>query len=357
MTKRMMQLVLAVLLVALYSTGCHRRPLVDMEERVAIRVEVNIKAIANVTSNIYNEHIPVPDLTTDMMRVMVYDTDTKNLLTQSFISNKTYNEDGSQVFSGDLNISYGNYDFLVYNFDTPTTQVSYEQNETSILAYTDEISPAMRLRYLDLTKTNEEINDNTRYEDLEINYEPDHLVVAREHNLHVSPHDTVVVISTVATTIIDTYYIQIRVKNMQYASSATAVISGLSPSNKFGLNERTEDPATGVCFNLLKSTDEHITTGNQDVLCALFNTFGKIPDATSDLFVTFNVVDTGGNLQQKTVNLDSIFKTEDAIERHWLLIDLEWELQPPSQGIEHSGSGGFQPQVDDWEEEQGTIVL
>lgn len=356
MTKRLMQLVLAVLLVVL-SAGCHRRPLVDMEEKIAIRVEVNIKAIANVTADIYNEHIPVPDLSTDMMRVMVYDTDTKNLLTQSFISNKSYNEDGSQVFSGDLNISYGTYDFLVYNFDTPTTQVSYEQNENSILAYTEDISPAMRSSFLNMTKDGQDdVNDNNLYEDLEIIYEPDHLVVAREKDLRVSPHDTVVVISTVATTIIDTYYLQIRVKNMQYASSATAVISGLSPSNKFGLNQRTQNPATGECFNLYKSTDERITSGNKDVLCALFNTFGKIPEATSDLYVTFNVVDTGGNLQQKTVNLDTVFQTEDAIKRHWLLIDLEWELQPP-QNQETSTSGGFQPRVDDWEQEQGTIVL
>lgn len=356
MNKNVTKLILGVLFLILSATACHRRPLVDMEERIAIRVKVNIKAIANVTAEIYNEHIPVPDLTTDMMRVMVYDTDSKNLLTQSFISNKSYAEDGSQVFMGDLNISYGDYDFLVYNFDTPTTQVTSEQNENNILAYTDEISPAMRTRYLGLTKADGE-NENERYANLEINYEPDHLVVAREHDLHVAPHDTVVVISTTATTIIDTYYIQIRVRNMQYASSATAVISGLSPSNKFGLNLRTDNPSTGVCFNLLKSTDEHIPGSNKDVLCALFNTFGKIPDSTSDLYVTFNVVDIGGNLQQKTVNLDTVFRTEDAIERHWLLIDLDWELQPPHGGDTPSGTGGFQPRVDDWEEEQGTIIL
>ena len=354
MTKRMIQFVLTVLLVVFYSTGCHRRPLVDMEERIAIQVEVNIKAVSNVTTDIYNEHIPVPDLTTDMMRVMVYDTDTKNLLTQSFITNKSYGPDGSQIFSGVLNISYGNYDFLVYNFDTPTTQVSNEQNENSILAYTDEISPAMRSRFLSFTKDGRDGSDY--YDDLEINYEPDHLVVAHEQNLRVSPHDTLVVIQTMATTIIDTYYIQIHVEGMQYASSATAIISGLSPSNRFGLNERTQSPSTAVCFDMYKSTDDHWAGENKDVLCALFNTFGKIPEATSNLYVTFNVVDTGGNLQSKTVNLDQIFKTEDAIERHWLLIDETWTIQPPGPSGPTS-SGGFQPRVDDWEEEHGEIVL
>ena len=304
--------------------------------------------MANVTTEIYNDKIPVPDLSTDMMRVLVYDPDTKNLLTQSFISNKTYAEDGSEVMSGDLNISYGRYDFVIYNFDTPTTQVSNETNEESIIAYTPEITPAMRAHYFG-TRGEE-------YDGMSINYEPDHLVVAREHDLYVSPHDTVVVIHTTARTIIDTYYIQIHVEGMQYATSATAVISGLSPSNRFGLNIRTEDPTAAVCFDLHKSTDENIAGANKDVLCAVFNTFGKIEDITSNLLVTFNVIDTAGNLQQYSCNMDSIFKSEDAIERHWLLIHDTFIIEKPTNP-NPTGGGGFQPQVDDWETQTGEISL
>lgn len=339
--------ILAVLLALPLLASCHRRPLFDAEERVAIRVEVNINAVANVTTDIYNEKIPVPDLSTDMMRVMVYDPNTQNLLTQSFISNKSYAEDGSEVLSGYLNISYGSYDFVIYNFDTPTTQVTAENNEASILAYTNEVSDAVKIHYLP-SKSEEE--------DVTIRLEPDHLVVAREHDLYISPHDTLVVIETEARTVVDTYYIQIHVEGMQYASQATAVISGLSPSNRFGVNERTVDPTAAVAFDLIKSQDDRYAGANKDVLCAVFNTFGKIEDVSSDLIVTFNVIDTEGNLLQYETSLDTVFKTEDAIERHWLLIDDTWVIPNPKPNPSEGG-GGFQPRVDDWEEEQGEIIL
>lgn len=346
MSKHVIRIALAAVILA-SALSCIRRPLEDMMEQVAIRVDVNVKAVANVSCDVYNENIPVPNVNTDMMRVMVYDPGTRNLLTQSFISQKT-EENGDQVLSGMLNISYGNYDFLIYNFDTPTTQVSGENNENSILGYTSEIPDAMRTRYLG-TKAGE-------YDNVHINYEPDHLMVAREHNLRVSPRDTLVVIKTVATTVVDTYYIQIHVEGMQYASSATAIINGLSPSNHFGLNERTLDPTAAVCFEMLKSQDPRLPGENKDVLCAVFNTFGKIPEATSNLHVTFNVVDVAGNLQQKDINLDTVFKSQDAIEHHWLLIDETWVIQKPDDTPQNSG-GGFRPVVDDWEEINENIIL
>ena len=74
--------------------------------------------------------------------------------------------------------------------------------------------------------------------------------------------------------------------------------------------------------------------------------------------MTFNVVDTQGNVLRKEVNLDTIFKTEDAIERHWLLIDETWTIPPPVEPPKpDTGSGGFQPVVDDWQEETGEITL
>lgn len=329
--------------------SCERRPLNDPSEFVQILVEVNVTAVANVRVNVYNEHIPVPDLTTDMMRVLVYDTQTKNLLSQSFLSAKTINEAGNQVLSGALNISYGNYDILVYNFDTPTTQVNGESNEESITAFTTELPPALKNSYLGRTKA---VDD-----DYQIRYEPDHLVVAAEHNLRISPHDTLVVIQTEATSVVDSYYLQIHVEGMQYASSATAVITGLSPANHFGLGIRETNPPVGVAFDLLKSTDENIPGENKDVLCAVFNTFGKIPGSDSELTVTFNVIDIAGNLQKFETSLNRIFLTEDAIERHWLLIDETWVIENPDPDGPSEGGGGFQPTVDDWEEEQGEIVL
>ena len=349
MTKRIAHIVIALLAI-IAMAGCQRRPLEEMSERISVRVKVNISAVANVTTNVYNDRIPAPDITTDMMRVMVYDPYNHDLLTQSFIYNKTIDESGNQVLSGDLNISYGTYDILVYNFDVASTQIAAENNEESIIAYTDEISSSMKSSLFGYNASKADIDEFEH-----IQYEPDHLVVARENDLRVSPHDTIVVINTTASTIIDTYYLQIRVKGMKFASTANAIISGLSPSNHFGTNTRTTDPSTAVAFELHKSTDPNIADENQDVLCATFNTFGKIPEASSNLYVTFNVIDAAGNLQKYSTSLDTIFQTEDAIERHWLLIDETFEIKDP--GISTGGNGGFQPVVDDWEEEEGSVTL
>ena len=344
-TKRLLSCLLAA---AFLLPACNLRPLEDPSEIVRVRVAVNIRAVANVTAHVYNEHIPVPSLNTEMMRVLVYDPVSKDLVAQSFISAKSVGEGGAQTFTGNLNISYGTFDLLVYNFDTPVTQVAGENNEQTLLAFTNPVPESILAKYR-ISKG--------EYDDFSINYEPDHLVVAREQNLRVSPHDSVVVIHTEARTIIDTYYLQVYVEGMQYTSQATAVISGLSSSNHFGVGKRTESPTTAVCFELNKGTDEKSGV-KRDVLCAVFNTFGKVENADSDLLITFNVTDTAGQLLQFQFNLNDVFLTEDAIERHWLLIDKTIVVPKPEVDPgEGSVAGGFQPEVYDWNHEEGYIEL
>ena len=78
----------AALLAVLCVVGCHRRPLYDPSEVVRIAVEVDVDNISNVTCDIYNPDpaLGTKSVTTDMMRVMVYDPDTDKKLTEKFIS-------------------------------------------------------------------------------------------------------------------------------------------------------------------------------------------------------------------------------------------------------------------------------
>lgn len=363
MTKRIVRILLAAALVMVSFSACHRRPLEEPSGAVRIAIKVDVKTVTNVNANIrssvvlYGSNTSLWDeklsqLDPELMRVLVYDPETDKLLTQSFISSTEIDEEGNKVFMGSLGISHGNYNFLVYNFDTPTTQVNQENSEQSIIAFTDEVSPAMKARYLG-TKADDD-------EDINIHYEPEHLLVANEKDVRISPHDTLVVVRTEASTVVDTYYLQVRVKGMQFASSASAVISGLSPSNHIGYNIRTVDPSAAVVFDMQKGQDLSLDGDNKDVLCAVFNTFGKIDQVSSELYVTFNVFDTAGNLRQYTANLDDVFKTEEAILYHWLIVDescLVIDIPDPGVNPPTPGNGGFQPQVDDWEEEEGTMVL
>ena len=352
--KRIASIVLLAGLLAA-AAGCHRRPLHDMEGLVAIKVTIDLDTVCNIKSNIYNDQIAKPNAESDMLRVFLYDHKTHQQVAQTFISENSYDQAGHQVFTGYMNINYGTFDFLIYNFDTPNTLIKGENNEDEIEAYTSSMSQNVAQAF---ASANTGINENSL-----ISYQPDHLMVAQEQNYYIAPHTDIVTMETTAHTCINTYYIQIHVEGMQYVAGCSAVISGLYSGNKFGRNpgtpvnlgERIADPSTAVYFNLEKSTDKNIAGENKDVLCALFNTFGKIEDISSDLYVTFNAVDTEGNQIKKEVSLDVVFRSADALERHWLLLDETWIIDDPNP--HPVGGGGFQPVVDDWEEQHGEIEL
>ena len=335
----------AALLAVISLVACHRRPLYELNESIKLIVEVDTDNIKNVTSDIYNPAIPVPNVSTDMLRVMVYDPDNGKLLTQSFMPDKTKNAKGHEVFTSTLKMGLGDFDFLVYNFDTPDTQISGEDNQGTITASTNEIPASLRANLMQTKATD--------FNALKIYYEPDHLFVAREPGVELVISDELKVVETTAYTVIDTYYIQVHVEGLKNVSTASAVISGVAPSNQFGPNTRTNSPS-GVYFNLVKSTDPKIEGENKDVLCAVFNTFGKL-DVTSDALFTVNVADTKGKVHKVEINLDEVFKSENAVKHNWLLLDDTLVIPDPE--TPGTSGGGFQPTVEDWEQEEGGIEL
>ena len=347
-----------VLLACLLATtaACHRRPLHDMEERITIKVTVDVDTVCNIGRYIYNDKIEKPSTNTDMLRLFICDPNTGRKIGEKFLENKSYDQAGHQVFTDFLNIRYGTFEFLVYNVDTANTLIKDDNEEKTVEAYTQALSNAERATIAGGTS-------GTILGDSPISWQPDHLMVGREQKVYIAPHTEMENVEMVAHTCINTYYIQIRVKGLRFVNSCNAVVTGLYSANFFGrdavspwtVGERVGDPSTAVYFEMVKSTDDNIEDENQDVLCALFNTFGKIEESNSDLLVTFNLMDTGGNRLQKTVNLNEVFRTEDALQRHWLLINEVWEIEDP---VPHPvNGGGFVPYVDDWEEEYGEIEL
>lgn len=325
--------------------GCERRPLVEPSDSSAIKVRVLTKGITNVTKDIYNEKIPAPTISTDILRVLFYDKSGERLLSEGFISDKEKDSEGNEVISGRVSLSPGAYRVMTYNFDTPSTLVRDLEKWHTATAYTSPISVALHEQ---LSNRGEQKNP--------IYYEPDHFLVGRNAELMVDMHEETKVIELNTETIVDTYYIQIRVKNIEQAATARAVLTGLSSSVRFGDNVRDDETSSAIFIELVKSVDERIEEENKDVICAVFNTFGRIEDAPSNLHITFNVVTRAGETVEKEIDMTPVFATEDARKRHWLLIEEVWELPEPEKP-NASGGGGFNPEVNDWGEVEETIPI
>ena len=332
----MKQAMLLLAFLLLLFVSCHRRPLEDPANNTTLRIAVNIKAIMNVTCDIYNEKIPVPTIEPEMMRVLFYDPTSKEIASEAYISDITYDDEGIRCLQGDISVRPGTYQMLIYNFDTESTLVRDDQTFETIEAYTDKVTSSIRQSFL-----------GRAGEENAIVYEPDHLVVASNEREVIPYHEGVHVIKTDATSIVETYYLQIKVDGLQYVSSARAVLTGMVGSNRFGLNERVTSTPVSLYFTLQKSDDKGV-----DVLATIFNTFGRIEDITNGLSVTFDIRTTDGRTVKRDFDITSLFSSEACLKHHWLLLEETVKIDPPA-----SSGGGFDPSVDDWEDERHDIEL
>lgn len=339
----MSQLLVGVLMLF----SCVRRPLVDPEDAAMLKVRLVTEGVHNVTCDIYNPEIEHPTITSDMLRVLIYGPEGQPILSQGFIQNKSIDANGYEVFSAPLALGIGEYQLLSYNFDLDAVNIQNESSYNTIKATTAEAPRSLYNRF------------GSRAEELgTIFYSPDHIMVARAPELVINPHTEVQTIELDAHTVVDTYYFQIRVtgvENMAQKAACQAVLTGVTASNCIGPNIRNYDDPASLYFELQRSTDPRAPEGApKDVLCAVFNTFGKIPDAESKMHLTLSILTRDGETHQKVIDMTRIFESEDARLRHWLLIDEAWEIPTP---INPGGGGGFLPSIDDWDDIEEVIPI
>lgn len=335
---------LMLLCASMLFTGCEHRPLVEVGESTRLNVRLVTDGINNVTSNIYNESLERPAITSDKMRIFLYDDSGTQLLTQVFTDEKTVDAQGYEVLSRSVSIPYGNYRLLSYNFDVDGTYIEDEENYNSIYAYTHEIPRALYSRF------------GGRADAIgPVYYEPEHVLVARKADLTIDPEQAHRGVDVDAHTVVQTYYIQIRISGQATLASnanALAILSGLSKASLLGEGEPVQEPVS-IYFEMKKGVDPKIEDKNQHVLCAVFNTFGRLEDVPSDLKITITVLARNGETFQKEIDMTPIFQTEDARLRHWLLIDEVWEIPQ----VMDEDDGGFKPKVDAWEDIEQTIII
>ena len=163
-------------------------------------------------------------------------------------------------------------------------------------------------------------------------------------------HDGVHVIEAEATTVVETWYLQIKVEGLEYVSSAEAFLSGMAGSTGISDSVDGEEDNT-VYFTLRKGDDDGVP-----VICNIFNTFGRLPDSRNHLKVTFDIRTVDGRNETREFDITDLFSTEAALEHNWLLMEETITIDPPAPPEPGEG-GGFQPGVDDWEDEDHDIVI
>ena len=342
--KKRLLILLAVALTVL--VGCERRELEYGSAILDLRLKINL----NVRVNGKIQNLPTPE----MMRVMFFDPQTYELVTESYLP----------AGGGRVSLPPGNYKFIGYNFDTEATLLRNDRNYYTIEAYTNEVSAALKASLLSAINYGRSVAKASpdadawalalkKVQEGEVIYEPDHLFVSHE-DITVLNTTEEQVIETDAETIIETWHISVRIKNEQYMASARALLTGQIASNFIGLPKELGKTDTDVTlmFNMNAGTDDE----KNDIVVGTFNTFGKNPNVESRLWRTIIIKTVGGEsvIWQRDITDD--FYTIDAIEDQ--VINIEEEIViPPPDNPGGGGGGGFQPGVDDWNVEDVPINI
>lgn len=335
----------------LAAAGCERRPLVDMVNTHYVRVYID-EELKNVTTGFYNDEFSRPYYESpDVLRLILADPDTGQAKAERFLRNVGYDEKGT-YYDGYIIADPGTYTLLAYNFDTESTIIRNASNHKEAKASTSQIASHLMTRIP--SRANQSKSDKPE----RIVYDPDHLFAANCGEVHVPYVEEIDTLKTVdgehfmAHSIVKSYFMQIRVKGLQYASSSVGLLTGMSGSS--WLNEKgmdRNDPVT-VYFELNpgETSAAGVSMMSRDgtaTIYTTFSTFGKIPDEENKLEITFDFLTIYGEPYSETLDITDVFSTPEAKEHQWLLIDHTIDIpEPPEQ----SGTGGFTPEVSEWED-------
>ncbi len=325
------RILMILLLVAAFAAGsCQRR---DFAERTT-----GVKLILKVNTQIVNNHnVPLPET----MRLDLYNTKTGKVTYTDYVSST----------GGYIHPAPGDYDLILYNIGTESTQVRNESEFNKVEAFTSEVSAFLKgqlAKFLaSVAKSKAERATTKAPEEEKIVYEPDHLFVGMVHDVNIpviyeEDEETEVVIEVDAHTVVETWKVSVtNVIGLEYVRDVVAIISGQVESHFIGKDEKSEK-SVSIYFEMGKDEENNALVGT-------FNTFGKHPGEISFLDFDINVTDTGGEEHHFHFDVDSQFM--DNPDNHIKVVE-QIEVEEPKPG-----GGGFDPSVEDWENINTDIIL
>lgn len=347
MKHAMRYLLLSILLLtaALSTTRCVRRPLVDVGNTHYVRVYVD-ENLKNVTTGFYDPSLRRPDYSSpEIMRVALYDVDSRRIAAERFLRDRG-SDDRGNYYQGYIVAPPGDYMLLAYNFDTESTVIRNDFTYEEAEAYTDEVAEYIR----------NSLSLRSGDESERIVYVPDHLFVDSHDALHIATGQDIDTLRNAygdhfsASSLVKSYYLQVKVTGADMMSSAVGLLTGMSGSATLHDGNVREEDSVTIYFELDKGEP---VADNEAYIYATFHTFGKLPDADNELSVTFDLKTKDGRYLTTTLDITDKFSEPDAVERQWILLD--HVLNIPD--MEPSDDGGFAPGVNDWEDIETDIEI
>ena len=338
--------IIAVVVTALLAlSGCQRIPLYEASTRVYLHIEhklgIDHDIELSTPTTFDKEYLKkIEGQMPEYVEVLFYDPETHLLIKSQILK-----ADGGLV-----DLPVGDYDMVIYNFGTESTQTVNTHHRFEAEAYTTDITKQLASKLQWLKSPDDTTKSETRgYEDDPIIHEPDHLYVANEERIHVPSfqvQDEDIHIYATSSTITEVYSLEvIGVKGTENIEKVEAFITGQVKSNYFGMPQASTDPATLY-------TDMRIDPANSR-LYSVFGTFGKQPGEDNKIYLDITVRDSGGGQYRYVFDVTDQFDDLENTNNR-LIIDAGSIIDIPEPEF---GGGGLAPEVDEWIEENIDIPL
>lgn len=329
--------------------GCQRRPFAESRSKVSLNLTVKTNIVNHIQTDL-----------PENMRVDLYDPITGKLQYTDYVG----------PYGGYIHPAPGTYDMIVYSIGSESTIIQNEHDFNKIEAYTNEVSAYIKAQIAQfLAKRSQAAKERTAkkyaslmqggdpverapqiYEDEVVVNQPDHIFVGWYHNLEIPviyEHDEIreIYVEVDAHTLVETWEVEIRnLEGAKWIGSTVSLMSGQKGSVHMGPNIHSER-IVSVYFDMKVVERE----GGGHCLKGKFNTFGLHPDNMVGAYLDLNIKDKGGQefMHQFEVT-DQFYNNPD----RYILIEERLVVEEPK--VE---GGGFQPEVEDWEEIKTDINL
>lgn len=339
----MRKLASILLVVFLLLPACKRIPLYDPATDVYLKLDVQLNLAVQVSTDIDLDLHPelkekVIGKMPETVRACFYDPETHKLVSEDYLPSE----------GGFINLPPGVYDMIIYSLGTENTQIGGTETRAGAYAYTSQTGSKVKVKNVskgdgDDQQDTSPFDPQPTISEYPVIYEPDHIFVARQQievPVHSATEFQTIIIESEAQSVVQTY--SLEVKNVVGAGNiqkADVYVTGQIPS-RYLWDLHYPNSACAIYFpSVIDEEKGHLFT--------VFNTFGKYPGMSAEVYLNVLVTTEDGGKYQWVFDVTDQFDNPDNTT-HEIIIDEQVDVPDPG-----TGGGGFNPTVNEW----GTEII